>query len=162
MNVAWVFDFPTGNEKGRFITLDMGGTNLRVCEVELTDGKGQHKLFQDKFPMPEGLKTSTADKLWGFVADCTAKFIHGRHLSSGEVLPLSFTFSFPVTQPDINSGILQRWTKGFDIAGVEGQDVVPQLQAAFAERVSNCSVVIIGDLLIIDCPECAGQNHRCC
>lgn len=145
MNVAWVFGFPTGNERGRFITLDMGGTNLRVCEVELTDGKGKHELLQDKFPMPEGLKASTADKLWGFVAECTAKFISDHRLSSGEVLPLSFTFSFPVTQSHINSGILQRWTKGFDVDGVEGQDVVPQLQAAFDERVSNCSLVMTGD-----------------
>lgn len=145
MNIAWVFDFPTGHERGDFITIDMGGTNLRVCQVELTHDKGGHELLQDKFPMPEGLKSSTADKLWGFVADCTAKFIKDHGLSSGNVLPLSFTFSFPVTQTDINSGILQRWTKGFDVDGVEGQDVVPQLQAAFSERVGNRLIFLIDD-----------------
>jgi hexokinase len=138
MNVTWVFGFPTGHEQGKYLTIDMGGTNLRVCEVVLTDGRGHYEIIQDKFEMPQGLKSSTADELWGFVADCTARFIQDHALadpSKGQTLPLSFTFSFPVTQPNIRSGVLQRWTKDFDVDGVEGQDVVPQLEDAFTARV---------------------------
>ena len=42
---------------------------------------------------------------------------------------LGFTFSFPVNQVGINSGTLLRWTKGFDIEDVIGQDVCALLQA---------------------------------
>lgn len=135
MNVTWSFGYPTGHETGSFITIDLGGTNVRVCNVVLTDGKGEVNIVQDKFVMPEGLKSGSAEHLWDFLADCTAKFINKNQLSTGEILPLSFTFSFPVTQPSIRSGILQRWTKDFDIDGVEGEDVVPQLERAFANRV---------------------------
>jgi hexokinase len=50
-------------------------------------------------------------------------------------IPLGFTFSYPATQNYIDAGILQRWTKGFDIAGVEGHNVVPMFEAALARRV---------------------------
>ncbi|KAL1970267.1 hypothetical protein VTN77DRAFT_5427 [Rasamsonia byssochlamydoides] len=144
MNVTWVMGFPSGHEQGNFLTLDMGGTNLRVCQVVLTDGRGKFEITRSKYRMSEELKRGTADKLWGFVADCTAKFIQDHRLAdgfSGEKLPLSFTFSFPVTQPSIQSGILQRWTKDFNVDGVEGHDVVPQLEAALEKR--NVPVKII-------------------
>lgn len=120
MNVTWSFGYPTGHETGSYITIDMGGTNVRVCNVVLTDGKGGVDLVQEKFVMPEGLKKSNAEKLWDFLADCTAKFLEKHKPGTQEVLPLAFTFSFPLTQPNIRSGILQRWTKDFDVGGVEG------------------------------------------
>lgn len=45
------------------------------------------------------------------------------------IFRLGFTFSFPVHQIGINRGTLIRWTKGFDIADVVGQDVCALLQA---------------------------------
>ena len=127
--------FPDGNETGRFIALDMGGTNLRVCEVTLTEEKGEFDIIQSKYRMPEELKTGSSEELWGYVADCLQQFIEYHH--EGEdlnKLPLGFTFSYPVSQEAIDHGVLQRWTKGFNIDGVEGQDVVPQFQAALEEQ----------------------------
>lgn len=50
-------------------------------------------------------------------------------------LPLGFTFSYPVQQDSVDRGCLVTWTKGFDIKGVEGQDVVIQLGEAIGKRV---------------------------
>lgn len=47
-----------------------------------------------------------------------------------EIFDLGFTFSFPVNQVGINKGTLLRWTKGFDISEVVGQDVCALLQEA--------------------------------
>ncbi|KAF1979484.1 hypothetical protein BU23DRAFT_548713 [Bimuria novae-zelandiae CBS 107.79] len=135
MNPTWCMAFPDGNETGTFLALDMGGTNLRVCEVTLTEEKGEFDIIQSKYRMPEELKTGTADELWGYVADCLQQFIEYHHGDEKiEQLPLGFTFSYPATQNYIDHGILQRWTKGFDIDGVEGKDVVPPFEAALAER----------------------------
>src|SRR5690606_26120173 len=41
------------------------------------------------------------------------------------------------TQNYVDEGILQRWTKGFDIDGVEGKNVVPMFEAALAKRVGS-------------------------
>ena len=51
--------FPDGHETGRYLALDMGGTNLRVCEVTLTEEKGEFEIIQSKYRMPEELKTGS-------------------------------------------------------------------------------------------------------
>jgi hexokinase len=135
MNPTWCMGFPTGHETGTFLALDMGGTNLRVCEIHLPEEKGEFDIIQSKYRMPEELKTGTADELWGYIADCLQQFIEYHHEGEKlESLPLGFTFSYPATQHYIDHGILQRWTKGFDIDGVEGEDVVPPFEKALAER----------------------------
>jgi hexokinase len=136
MNPAWVMNKPTGYETGRFLAIDMGGTNLRVCEVTLTEEKSEFDIIQSKYRMPEDLKTGTAEELWDYIADCLEQFIEMHHEEDEDLgkYPLGFTFSYPATQDYIDHGVLQRWTKGFDIEGVEGKDVVPPFQAALAER----------------------------
>lgn len=138
MNVTWVMGFPDGHEQGTFLALDMGGTNLRVCEITLTEQKGAFDITQSKYRMPEELKTGTAEELWEYIADCLQQFIEFHHENENLAkMPLGFTFSYPATQEYIDHGILQRWTKGFDIDGVEGQDVVPPLEAILKKRVSD-------------------------
>lgn len=135
MNPTWVMNFPTGDEQGTYLALDMGGTNLRVCEIILPEEKGEFDIIQSKYKMPEELKTGKAEELWEYVADCLEQFIQYHH--EGEDLghlPLGFTFSYPATQEYIDNGILQRWTKGFDVDGVEGKDVVPQFEVALQKR----------------------------
>lgn len=135
---TWCMGFPTGDETGTFLALDMGGTNLRVCEIHLPEAKGEFDIIQSKYRMPEELKSGTAEELWGYVADCLQQFVDYHHEGKKpDALPLGFTFSYPATQDYIDHGILQRWTKGFDIDGVEGKDVVPPFEAALKERVRS-------------------------
>ncbi|PHH70975.1 hypothetical protein CDD82_6810 [Ophiocordyceps australis] len=136
MNPTWVMSFPDGYETGTFLALDMGGTNLRVCQITLTSKKSEFDILQSKYRMPEELKTGNSDELWEYIADCLYQFIETHHgdCANVEKLPLGFTFSYPATQDYIDQGVLQRWTKGFDIAGVEGKNVVPMFEAALAKR----------------------------
>ncbi|KAF2661460.1 hexokinase [Lophiostoma macrostomum CBS 122681] len=142
MNLSWVLGLSSGREKGRFLAIDLGGTNLRVC---LKDGSGhgpngKHTLTQTKYTLPATLKTSSADHLWTFITDALATFLSDHNLSDkyttapSHRLPLGFTFSYPATQHRIDHGILQRWTKGFDIAGVEGEDVTAQFRSHLAAK----------------------------
>ncbi|KAL6235383.1 hexokinase [Aspergillus navahoensis] len=135
MNVTWVLGFPDGHETGTFLALDMGGTNLRVCEITLTDERGGFDIIQSKYRMPEELKTGEAEELWQYIVDCVEQFVQFHHEDENlSKLPLGFTFSYPATQDYIDHGVLQRWTKGFDIDGVEGKDVVPPLEKVFKDR----------------------------
>ena len=144
MNPTWVMSQPTGYETGSYLALDMGGTNLRVCQVTLTEQKSEFDIIQSKYRMPDELKTGEAEELWEYIADCLQQFIETHHgdVTKMDKIPLGFTFSYPATQNYIDAGILQRWTKGFDIAGVEGHNVVPMFEAALAQRVSGCTSTI--------------------
>lgn len=138
MNLTWCMSFPTGEETGNFLALDMGGTNLRICEIILTKEKSEFDIIQSKYKMPEDLKTGSREELWEYIADCLLQFIQSHHGHDKISLPLGFTFSYPATQNYIDHGILQRWTKGFDIADVEGHNVAPMLEAAIAKKVIKC------------------------
>ena len=138
MNPTWVMGYPDGYETGTYLSLDMGGTNLRVCEIILLKEKGEFDIIQSKYRMPEELKTGESEELWEYIADCIQQFIEYHHevedLEELDKIPLGFTFSFPATQTYIDNGVLQRWTKGFDISGVEGKDVAPLFEAAIEKR----------------------------
>lgn len=137
MNPTWVMGFPSGHETGRILTLDLGGTNLRVCRICLSSRKRDFEQIQQKFKLPEEVKAGTGEQLWDFIADRLDLFLKEHHDASDNegFMPLSFTFSFPIEQKSIRSGILQRWTKNFKVSGVEGHDVIPQLEAAFQRKV---------------------------
>jgi len=138
MNPTWVMGYPDGHETGTYLALDMGGTNLRVCEIILPEEKGAFDIIQSKYKMPDELKTGESEELWEYIADCIQQFIEYHHevedLEELDKIPLGFTFSFPATQKYIDNGVLQRWTKGFDISGVEGKDVAPLFEAAIDKR----------------------------
>jgi hexokinase len=88
--------FPTGDETGTFLALDMGGTNLRVCEIILTEEKSEFDIIQSKYRMPEELKTGDADELWEYIADCLQQFIESHHADENlEKFNLGFTFPTP-------------------------------------------------------------------
>jgi len=49
-------------------------------------------------------------------------------------MPLGLTFSFPIDQTSIDSGTLNRWTKGFTASGVVGVDVCKLMNEALARK----------------------------
>lgn len=126
---TFVFGWPTGQEEGSFLALDLGGTNLRVCHVVLK-GNSQFEVTQTKFRLTDEQKQCEGQELFDFCADCLHTFIKD-HFGSGnpdedvileEDIALGFTFSYPMEQDAIDHGKLVRWTKGFGNPNTEGQD----------------------------------------
>lgn len=146
MNVAWVMEYPDGSETGDYLALDLGGTNLRVVMVHL-HGQGKLESEQAFYKLPDGIRTvQDRSVLFEFMADCLEKFLVSKHptgVPEDKVFPLGFTFSYPATQTKINSGVLQRWTKGFDIPNVENHDVVPLLMEKITKRNLPIKVVAL-------------------
>ncbi|KAG0347401.1 glucokinase [Podila humilis] len=134
---TYVTGRPDGHERGSYLALDLGGTNLRVCLINL---KGNHALesHQKAFKVSEHLQQAPIAELMDFIAISIKEFITSEHISAkivehpsdSETLELGFTFSFPVTQSAIDAGVLLRWTKGFCCPGAVGHDVVQLLQQA--------------------------------
>lgn len=137
MNVTWTLGFPDGHETGKFLTVDLGGTNIRVCHIELHERQGETRITQHSYKLPDELKTGEAEDLWTFIAEKLESFISEQHLEGTEKEPLQlgFCFSFPVHQEYIDHGKLATWTKGFDIKGVEGEDAAGQLREAMKKKV---------------------------
>ncbi|KAF4971592.1 hypothetical protein FSARC_1624 [Fusarium sarcochroum] len=135
------------SEEGLYLAADLGGTNFRVCSVNL-NGDTTFKLSYTKVTIPKELMVAkTAEELFAFLAKQIEEYLELHHpedyttilrkrqtssdhivFEDEEVFQLGFTFSFPVQQVGINKGKLIRWTKGFDIPDAIGKDVCSLLQ----------------------------------
>ncbi|CAD6921572.1 unnamed protein product [Tilletia controversa] len=127
---SFVTGLPNGSEKGTYLALDLGGTNLRVCKIELL-GDGKFELDQQKFKVSNELKTGPVADLFGYMAESVGVFLKSTGALPGqsdEPLSMGFTFSFPVQQSSLDSGTLLQWTKGFSCPDAVGHDVVKLLQ----------------------------------
>ena len=87
---------PTGNETGRFLALDLGGTNFRVLLVEIGDNK-EFSMESKIFAIPTEIMTGSGNALFDHIAECLVEFVYENELTD-ETLPLGFTFSFPCKQ----------------------------------------------------------------
>ncbi|MCJ1353733.1 MAG: glucokinase [Icmadophila ericetorum] len=77
---------------------------------------------------------ASAAELFSFITSHIEAFLKTHHSDcfnpseTKRPFSLGLVFSYPVYQNAINQGILLRWTKGFDIPDVVGQDVCKLLQ----------------------------------
>ncbi|KAF7977230.1 hypothetical protein HWV62_4327 [Athelia sp. TMB] len=131
---TFVTSVPNGTETGRVCQVAFSGDHK--YEVEL---QKQHKIKDD-------LKNGEATKLFGklrieYLAECVDIFVKessdaflSLDASSDSPVYLGLTFSFPVEQHALDSGVLLQWTKGFSAKNAVGHDVVSLLQEALDER----------------------------
>ena len=130
---------PSGTEVGKFICIDLGGTNLRVSFVELLGKGGSNaspkpdqydgdnkkpsprflKTHEKSWPIEDHLKMDKAEDLFAWVGACVANVIRSgyQELSAAEreELIIGITFSFPMTQTLLEEATLLPMGKGFAI-----------------------------------------------
>ncbi|OJD10856.1 hypothetical protein ACJ73_09675 [Blastomyces percursus] len=180
---SYVTAVPDGTEKGVYLAVDLGGTNFRVCSVRL-HGDSTFSISQSKIAIPQELMvTQHGKELFAFLALQVEEFLK-THLSdhfaahvekkrqTGQVtdayaeehiFDMGFTFSFPVDQHGINKGCLIRWTKGFDIDEVIGQDVCKLLQDAIDQRHLPVRIAaLVNDTVgtLMARSYCSGQGNK--
>ncbi|KAH7395056.1 hypothetical protein DE146DRAFT_615118 [Phaeosphaeria sp. MPI-PUGE-AT-0046c] len=141
--VTPVTALPTGKERGKFLAIDVGGTNLRVGWIELLSHVDEHsshgckdtdddkafakiKRSHDRdWPIGDHLKMDKAEDLFAWIADCIAEVVKEAitagtvpsvsDLPSGEEILLGITFSFPMAQTSLSEATLLPMGKGFAI-----------------------------------------------
>lgn len=120
-----VTQLPTGEETGRYLAIDVGGSNLRVAFIELlgevddsdasadasersrdTIRKAQRqrvkRTLERAWPIQEHLKIDKAEDLFAWIGDCIAEVV-AESLTSDATrkdipaeLDMGITFSFPI------------------------------------------------------------------
>ncbi|OJJ51151.1 hypothetical protein ASPZODRAFT_57467 [Penicilliopsis zonata CBS 506.65] len=140
-----VTNLPSGNETGRYLAIDVGGSNLRVAFIELlgeaadsdirsadasersqdTLRKAQRqrvkRTLEKAWPIGEHLKMDKADDLFAWIGDCIAEVVADSLTSDatrGNIpaeLDMGITFSFPIMQESLAEATLMPMGKGFAI-----------------------------------------------
>ncbi|EER24530.1 hypothetical protein D8B26_005139 [Coccidioides posadasii str. Silveira] len=134
---------PTGQETGRYLAIDVGGSNLRVAFIDLLgeaadqiDGESDEeksretlrkaqrnrvrRSLEKAWPIEERLKTDKAEDLFLWIGDCMAEVVADSltaELADGAQIPeeleMGITFSFPMMQESLSEAILMPMGKGF-------------------------------------------------
>lgn len=138
---TYVRTVPTGREKGRFLAVDLGGSNCRICAVDL-HGDSTFTVIRSKHTVPaEAMVNPSYRPVFAFIAERIADFLEA-HLDSGrgvmfdprgherQSYQMGFSFSFNCEQTSLARGTLIRWDKGWDIPGAVGKDPCAMLQEA--------------------------------
>ncbi|RDW80500.1 hypothetical protein BP5796_05198 [Coleophoma crateriformis] len=123
---------PDGDESGRYLAIDIGGTNLRVGFIELLypsdhalngipngDSSRVRRLLEKAWPIGEQLKNEKAEDLFAWIGHCIAEVVRDASTAwNGELapeLPMGVTFSFPMIQHTLSDATLMSMGKGFAI-----------------------------------------------
>ncbi|KAG1143449.1 hypothetical protein G6F37_001551 [Rhizopus arrhizus] len=147
---SFVTKMPKGNETGTFLSLDMGGTNLRIAAVELK-GAGKSIVHELKRCPSIELKTGEGAMFFDWIADAVRDLItiEAKHLftqdqvEGKETLALGVCWSFPVDQTAVDRGTILRMGKGFTLKNTEGNDLADMFHEAFKRKKLNVKVTAI-------------------
>ncbi len=167
---------PTGREKGNYIAIDFGGSNVRVTLVRLK-GKGSYEILKQTSRLlkdPQGRYDYTTAhtsgrEVFAFVADLVAEVLAGAWPDK-----LGLTFSYPMHQNSVSSARLIRWTKELKPSQTIGRDIGKMLEEALKNRgIIIKPAAIINDTVAVflagryyDSGVCAGSicgtGHNTC
>lgn len=134
---------PTGYKKGKYLVIDLGGSNLRLMLISL--GRKVTILKKEEITIKDKIKTGTKDDFFDYISNALYDFMKKINLDNPEQeQKLGFTFSFPVSKESTTSGKLLKWTKGYDIKGVKGKDIVKLLNKSMEKiGIKNVKVVAL-------------------
>ncbi|XP_004846239.1 putative hexokinase HKDC1 isoform X1 [Heterocephalus glaber] len=158
---TYVYGMPDGTEKGKYLALDLGGTNFRVLLVKIRSGRRSVRMYNKIFAIPLEIMQGTGEELFDHIVQCIADFLDYMGLK-GAQLPLGFTFSFPCRQANIDKGTLIEWTKGFKATDCEGEDVVDMLREAIKRRNEfDLDIVAVVNDTVGTMMTCAYEDPNC-
>ncbi|XP_062852407.1 hexokinase HKDC1 isoform X1 [Trichomycterus rosablanca] len=159
---AYVYRTPDGTERGKFLALDLGGTNFRVLVVKIQSGiRKSVRMYNKIYAIPLEIMQGTGEELFDHIVQCISDFLDYMGMKNTR-LPLGFTFSFPCRQTGIDKGSLVNWTKGFKATDCEGHDVVDMLREAIKRRNEfDLDIVAVVNDTVGTMMTCAYEDPKC-
>ncbi|CAL8097814.1 unnamed protein product [Calicophoron daubneyi] len=160
MYPTYVSKIPNGTETGKYLALDLGGTNYRVLLVHLS-GKGvQPKIEERTYAIPPSKMSGSGEDLFDYIAKTLADFLRTHDMADQEC-SLGFTFSFPCDQKGLTNATLVRWTKGFSAKDVEGCNVADLLQKSIDKTGARVKCVAVVNDTVGTLASCALEDPKC-
>ncbi|KAK2846391.1 hypothetical protein FQN49_005767 [Arthroderma sp. PD_2] len=139
---------PTGREKGTFLALDVGGSTFRVALVELSGEGGTMKIVRmASSVIDESVKLLEGKAFFDWIALKIDEMLgSGTEGFGQESTPLSMglSWSFPIDQTSIRSGLVISMGKGFLCSnGTVGDDLSELIMDACRKRNLNVRIEAI-------------------
>ncbi|GJP94331.1 hypothetical protein CBS115989_3363 [Aspergillus niger] len=135
---------PSGTETGTFLTLDVGGSTLRVALVELRGQGDMRILHVSSSYIDEEVKLLEGTLFFDWMAEKIDSMLREVGANYGrEAVPLSMglSWSFPIEQTSNSSGLVIHMGKGFHCSnGTVGQELGDLIVQSCRKRDLNVQV----------------------
>jgi hexokinase len=118
---------PSGQERGRVLVVDWGGTKARAGLIELGGAGSLRAAAEEALTFSETDKRGAAEPVFDLIARAVGRVARAQGVA---VAPLAFIYSYPARLERIDRAVALASTKGWALRGLEGQDVVALLAAA--------------------------------
>ncbi|EDW15715.1 hexokinase type 1 [Drosophila mojavensis] len=158
--LSYVQQLPTGDERGRFLALEMWPSNCRIMLVKFSS---ENDIYMSSkcVIIPHTIAASRGTTLFNFLAQNIAIFVRAKKVEKDN-LPMGIAFAFDLNQLSLDVGILIRWTQGYGAQSAIGKNVVQLLRNALDEyedvKINLNSIVNIstGSLMALawSCSDC--------
>lgn len=130
---------PSGKERGRFLALDVGGSTLRIAMIELR-GEGEESaaiVRRKAWKIDHVARNLRGMEFFDWMAEKIEEVVllEEENRDAESILAMGMSWSFPIEQTSLRSGLLLEMGKGFLAAqGLLGQDLGDLLQEACKRR----------------------------
>ncbi|KAK7206099.1 hypothetical protein BZA70DRAFT_237135 [Myxozyma melibiosi] len=150
---AYVHAMPRGCERGTFVALDVGGSNLRIAVVRFTTNSNESStreiLYQTGHALDEAIRNLDGRSFFLWIASQLEGVVavsRGSGWIDPGVVDIGLTWSFPLESHSVNTGKILSMGKGFtaisqDIIGLDLKTLFEDSCAAVGLEVRLRAVV---------------------
>ncbi|KAI9470803.1 MAG: hypothetical protein EXX96DRAFT_585780 [Benjaminiella poitrasii] len=143
---SYVTGYPTGNEKGTYLALEISGVDIYVCQVKLKGEGGKLAINQYQYKIPDDLTAGDDIRdLIDYVADCVADFQQRVGTHKEVVYSMAISIGFAVLQTGLDKGKIIALEHGFDFPNVIGCDAVDLFDQRFRAKGLAVKIVAIAN-----------------
>lgn len=140
---TFIKGLPKGNEKGKYLVLDVPEKNFRILYVEINEKKILEVKSRD-YQVPKKLLCGDVIALFDYFTECLELFLKKENLLESEY-DLAFCFLKHLHCTSLTCATVKRWSKDFVCPGLLGNNVVQYLAEAIERKGLNIKVCLITD-----------------
>lgn len=147
---SYTHALPSGAEEGTYLALDVGGSTFRVALIEL-HGKGKMKILRESSAVIDNdVKLLEGTLFFDWMAEnieCMLRQVDASYGRQTVPLSMGLSWSFPIEQTSMNSGLVIHMGKGFLCSnGTVGQELGDLIVESCRKRNLNVQVdAIVND-----------------
>ncbi|KAF1797267.1 hexokinase-domain-containing protein [Mucor lusitanicus] len=122
---TYVTGYPTGDEKGTYLALEIAGMDIYACQVKLKGDSGKLAINQYQYKIPQDLASGDDFAvLIDYVVECISDFLMRVGTQDLFVYPMAVSFGFAIKQTRLDSGRILSLGYGLSYPNGVGVDIV--------------------------------------